>query len=169
MALNLGFEIRSVQKYDIYEQMFILICNFDEIFDPMLMQTRIDQTETRQFKAIFPNSLNANDTLFGGQAMQWMDEVAYITATRFTRQRMFTVCTENIRFLKAIPSNSIVEVVGRVCKTEPATLNVKVEIFLEEMYGHSRHKAIEGVFVFALLDHKNRPKRIDYNFAVIGE
>lgn len=64
----------------------------------LMMDERIKQSETRQFKAIFPDSLNANGTLFGGQAMKWMDEVAYITATRFTRQRMFTVNTENIYF-----------------------------------------------------------------------
>src|SRR5690554_3363659 len=112
------------------------------------MKKHIQLSETRQFKAIFPNSLNANETLFGGQAMQWMDEVAYITATRFTRQRMFTVNTENIKFLKAVNPDSIVEVVGRIEKAELVKLKVKVEIYVEEMYGTGRIKAIEGVFVF---------------------
>ena len=124
------------------------------------MEEIINASETRQFKAIFPNTLNANETLFGGQAMQWMDEVAYITATRFTRQRMFTVNTENIRFIKAVQANSIVEVVGRVEKAEAVKLRVKVEIYAEEMYGKARDKAIEGVFVFAALDENKRPVRI---------
>ena len=55
----------------------------------MELDKHIENSITRQFKAIFPNTLNANETLFGGEAMKWMDEVAYITATRFTRQRMF--------------------------------------------------------------------------------
>lgn len=127
------------------------------------MEKHIQLSETRQFKAIFPNSLNANETLFGGQAMQWMDEVAYITATRFTRQRMFTVNTENIKFLKAVNPDSIVEVVGRIEKAELVKLKVKVEIYVEEMYGTGRIKAIEGVFVFAALDQKRKPIRIDYS------
>lgn len=127
------------------------------------MEERIRKSETRQFKAVFPNTLNANDTLFGGQAMQWMDEVAYITATRFTRQRMFTVNTEKIRFLKAIAPNTIVEVVGRIEKVHPIKLRVKVEIHVEEMYGIGREKAIEGIFVFASVDDQRRPKRIDYD------
>ncbi|MBD0777107.1 acyl-CoA thioesterase [Maribacter sp. ANRC-HE7] len=128
------------------------------------MEEHIKNSETRQFKAIFPNTLNANDTLFGGQAMQWMDEVAYITATRFTHQRMFTVNTEKIRFLKAIEPNSIVEVVGRIERAHPIKLRVKVEIHVEEMYGLGREKAIEGVFVFASVDENRRPKKIDYGF-----
>src|SRR5690606_22298631 len=119
----------------------------------------------RQCKAIFPSTLNANETLFGGQAMQWMDEVAYITATRFTRQRMFTVNTENIKFLKAIPLNSIVEIIGKVEKTEAVKLKIKVEIYTEKMYKHcQKEKAIEGVFVFAALDEQKKPTRIDYGF-----
>lgn len=131
------------------------------------MEKHIQLSETRQFKAIFPNTLNANETLFGGQAMQWMDEVAYITATRFTRQRMFTVNTENIKFLKAVNPDSIVEVVGRIEKAELVKLKVKVEIYVEEMYGTGRIKAIEGVFVFAALDQNRKPIRIDYSMMKI--
>jgi len=128
-----------------------------------MFKEQILLSETRQCKAIFPNTLNANDTLFGGQAMQWMDEVAYITATRFTRQRMFTVHTEKIRFLKTVAPNSIVEVVGRVQKAGSVKLSVLVEIYVEEMYGHGREKAIDGIFVFAALDENNQPRRIDYS------
>jgi len=127
------------------------------------MEEKIQQSETRQFKAIFPSTLNANDTLFGGQAMKWMDEVAYITATRFTRQRMVTINTENIKFIKPVHPNSIVEIVGTVQKVNSIKLQVKVEIFSEEMYGEIREKVIEGVFVFASLNEKNRPKRIRSN------
>lgn len=145
------------------EQMFKTNLIFVADIFYTIMDEQIRLSETRQFKAIFPNTLNANDTLFGGQAMQWMDEVAYITATRFTRQRMFTVNTENIKFLKAVNPDSIVEVIGRVEKAEAVKLKVRVEIFVEEMYGHGRDKAIEGVFVFASLDENKRPKRIDYS------
>lgn len=127
------------------------------------MEERINKSETRQCKAIFPNTLNANETLFGGQAMKWMDEVAYITATRFTRQRMFTVCTECIRFLKAVPQNSIVEVMGRVEKAGNVKIRVKVEIYAEEMYGNKRDKVVDGIFVFACLDENKQPQIIDYN------
>ena len=48
-------------------------------------------TPTKQYRVVFPKHLNSNGTFFGGEAMQWLDEVAFITATRFTRQRMITV------------------------------------------------------------------------------
>ena len=56
--------------------------------------------------------------------MQWLDEVAFITATRYTRQRMITVKVGNIRFLKPILPNTILEIVGKIVKTG----NVKIFI-----------------------------------------
>ncbi len=124
------------------------------------MEDNSTLSETRQFKAIFPCTLNANGTLFGGEALKWMDEVAFITATRFTRRRMFTVNTENIRFLTGVSPDSIVEVVGKVENAGAVKLRVKVEIFVEEMYGLKREKAVEGVFIFAVLDENGRPQRL---------
>ena len=129
-----------------------------------IMERHIKLSETRQFKAIFLNTLNANDILFGGQALLWMDEVAYITATRFTRQRMVTINTENVKFLKAVSPDSLVEVVGVVLKAESVRLKVKVEIYVEEMYGNKRDMVVEGVFVFAAVDENKKPIKIDYSF-----
>ena len=128
------------------------------------MQQFIEESITRQFKAIFPNTLNANGTLFGGEALRWMDEVAYITATRFTRQRMFTVSTNDVKFLHTISPNSVVEVVGYVEKAEAVRLTVKVVMFVEEMYGFDKKKAVEATFIFAALGENNRPQRIRYPF-----
>jgi acyl-CoA hydrolase len=124
------------------------------------MEDRIQLSETRQFKAIFPCNLNANNTLFGGLALQWMDEVAFITATRFARRHMFTVNTENIKFMKLVGPDSIVEVVGRVEKAGAVKLRVKVEVYVEGMFDDVRELAIEGVFVFAALDEAMKPQRL---------
>lgn len=126
------------------------------------MEARIQASKTRQFKAIFPDSLNANNTLFGGLAMQWMDEVAYITATRLSRQRLFTVKVDKIKFLKPIKPDSIIEIIGTVEKAGAVRIQVKVEIFSEKMYGNKREKAIEGNFVFAQFNDDQKPTRIDY-------
>ncbi len=125
------------------------------------MEDLIQKSITRQFKALFPGTLNANGTLFGGQALKWMDEVAYITATRFTRERMFTVNTEKIKFHKALYPDTIVEIVGMVDKVKLLRIFIKVEIYAEEMYGTKREKVIEGIFVFVALDENQKPKKAD--------
>ncbi len=125
------------------------------------MENLIEKSITRQFKALFPSTINANGTLFGGQALKWMDEVAYITATRFAREQMFTVNAEKIKFLKALYPDKIVEIIGKVEKVKLLRVFIKVEIYAEEMYGLNREKVIEGTFVFVALDENQKPKKLN--------
>ena len=62
------------------------------------IQRRTALSETRVAKAVFPPTTNHHDTLFGGTALAWMDEVSFITATRFCRKPLVTVSTDRIDF-----------------------------------------------------------------------
>lgn len=126
----------------------------------MTLDERIEKSETRIFKAVFPNTTNHYDTLFGGTAMHAMDEVAFITATRFSRMRMVTVSSSKIDFKKPIPAGTIVELIGRVTEIGNTSLKVSVQIFIEEMYSESREQAIEGEFSFVAIDSERKPTQI---------
>lgn len=123
----------------------------------MNLEERINSSETRIFKAVFPNTTNHYDTLFGGTAMHAMDEVAFITATRFSRLRMVTVSSSKIDFKKPIPAGTIVELIGRVTDIGNTSLKVSVQIFIEEMYSEKREQAIEGEFSFVAIDDNRQP------------
>ncbi|GAA4458216.1 acyl-CoA thioesterase [Rurimicrobium arvi] len=123
----------------------------------MTLEQKIAASETRIFKAVFPNTTNHYDTLFGGTAMQLMDEVAFITATRFSRKRMVTVSSDRIDFTKPIPAGTIIELIGKVTQVGRTSLKVSVEIVIEEMYSFERNTAITGTFTFVAVDADKRP------------
>jgi acyl-CoA hydrolase len=50
-------------------------------FQNINLEQKIKAAEIRIFKVVFPNTINHYDTLFGGLAMNLMDEVAFMTAT----------------------------------------------------------------------------------------
>jgi acyl-CoA hydrolase len=126
----------------------------------MTLEEKIEASETRIFKAVFPNTTNHYDTLFGGTAMHMMDEVAFITATRFSRQIMVTVSSDRINFNKPIPAGTIVELIGRVSHIGNTSLKVKVEIYIEQMYAETREKAVTGEFSFVAIDQNKKPTSI---------
>lgn len=126
----------------------------------MSLEEKIEKSRTRIFKAVFPNTTNHYDTLFGGTAMHLMDEVAFITATRFSRQKMVTVRSEKIDFSRPIPAGTIVELEGYVVKVGKTSLKVHVDIFIEQMYSDHREEAINGEFTFVAIDEKRKPTLI---------
>lgn len=126
----------------------------------MTIEEKIKSAETRIFKAVFPNTTNHYDTLFGGTAMHLMDEVAFITATRFSRQKMVTVSSDRIDFKRPIPAGTIIELVGTISHLGNTSLKVKVEIYIEEMYSEVREKAVTGEFSFVAMDENRKPTPI---------
>ena len=124
------------------------------------LEERINQSETRLFKAVFPDATNHYDTLFGGMAMALMDEVAFITATRFSRQKMVTVSSGRIDFGQPIPAGTIIELVGRVIHVGNTSLKVRVDIFAEQMYDTRREKSVSGEFTLVAIDDDKKPEKI---------
>ncbi len=123
----------------------------------MTLTERINASQTSIFKAVFPNTTNHYDTLFGGTAMHLMDEVAFIAATRFSRQTMVTVSSDRIDFKKSIPAGTIVELIGKVVKVGNTSLKVNVEIYIEQMYAEGRELAVHGDFTFVAINQDKKP------------
>jgi acyl-CoA hydrolase len=126
----------------------------------MQLSERIQNTETHQFRMVFQNALNDNGSLFGGFAMQWMDEVAYITAIRFTRMKVVTVSVDNLKFKKAIKPGEMVEIIGRVIKVGRVKIEIQVEIFVEKSDSDRREIAVAASFTFATIDDDGKPTAI---------
>ncbi|BDH45972.1 acyl-CoA thioesterase [Salmonella enterica subsp. enterica serovar Choleraesuis] len=121
------------------------------------IEEKIAASETRVAKVVFPTTINHHSTLFGGTALAWMDEVSFVTATRFSRKRLVTVSTEKINFQHPIPSGSIVEMVGCVTRVGRTSLTVTVTVFLESMYAEERSQVIHGQFNFVAIDEDGKP------------
>ncbi|MCB5161044.1 acyl-CoA thioesterase [Marinomonas algarum] len=122
----------------------------------LLIQKREELSETRVAKMVFPGTTNHYDTLFGGIALQWMDEVAYIAATRFSRKTVVTISTEQIDFKQPIPAGILVELVARVIHVGRTSLKVEVSIYLEQLHSDGQEKAITGHFNFVAVDEESR-------------
>ena len=123
----------------------------------MNLEKRIQQAETTIYKVVFPDTTNHYDTLFGGTALKLMDEVAFIAATRFCRKRVVTVSSGKIDFKHAIPADTIIEIVGKISKIGQTSLEVDVEVYVEDMYKVNRKRAIQGSFTFVAINEAKQP------------
>ena len=115
------------------------------------------QAKTIVAKAIFPNTTNHYNTLMGGNALQIMDEVAFICATRFSRKKMVTVSSSKVDFKRPIPAGTIAEFVATIYKIGNTSVKVKVVIYTEQMYKDGKQEAIEGLFTLVAINNDKTP------------
>ncbi len=119
--------------------------------------------EIKQTRIVFESMLNDQGILFGGHALSWMDEVAYISATSYAGMKVVTVAVEKVRFLHPVKPGSIVEISGVVTKAGRVKLTVHVKVDVKEMYSEKKIFAAEAFFVFAAVDEHQNPLRLpDY-------
>jgi acyl-CoA hydrolase len=109
---------------------------------------------------IFPANANHYDTLFGGQVMAWMDQAAFICATRWCRRKVVTAHSSAIDFHQAVPVGTIVELVARLVSVGRTSMNVHVELWVEPMDRNERLLACKGDFVLVAVDEHNRPTSV---------
>ncbi len=126
----------------------------------MNYEEKIQKSETRVFKVVFPNVTNHHNTMFGGTVMEMMDEVAFMTATRFARKSFVTVSCDRIDFKKPIPADTLVELIGRVKYVGNSSLKVNVQVYVEQMYNEVREKAVAGDFTLVAIDAEKKPVSI---------
>ena len=70
---------------------------------------------------------------------------------------MVTVSSGRIDFKSPIPTGTIIELVEIVTAVGRTSLQVNVEIFVEQMYSHEREKAISGDFTLVAIDENKQP------------
>ena len=124
------------------------------------LDERINNSKTTIVRAVFPGTTNHYDTLFGGITLKWMDEVAFITASRFGRKKFVTVSSDRIDFNMPIPGGHFVELIGEVSKVGNSSVVVDVSLYLEEMYKENKVLAVKGSFTLVAIDDERRPVNI---------
>jgi acyl-CoA hydrolase len=125
------------------------------------LRPRAEAAVTRIAKVVAPGLTNHYDTLFGGTLLSWMDEVAFITATRFGRCPFVTVSIERTDFKHPIPNGTIVELVGQIESLGRTSVKIRVDVFIEERFKPDRLKAVTGLFTMVAIDEHRQPTPIE--------
>lgn len=113
--------------------------------------------EARLWEIVFPDHANHLGTLFGGQALAWMDKAAFVAATRYARRTVVTARSEQVDFHVPVRQGQLVELVARVVEVGRSSMRVEVELHTEDPHAGTRHLCTRGRFVMIALDASGRP------------
>lgn len=106
----------------------------------------------RMVEVVFPQFLNHQGTLFGGQALRMMDTAAFVAATRRARRTMVTVGVEDVAFTAPVRHGEIVEIAAEVTAVGRSSVTVEIEMTAEALLSGARTPTGRGRFIFAAID-----------------
>jgi acyl-CoA hydrolase len=117
-------------------------------------------TEARLLEMVFPDHTNHLGTLFGGQALAWMDKAAFIAASRYARRTVVTARSEQVDFQLPIRQGQLVETIARVVGVGRTSMQVQVELVAEDLLSGKRETCTRGRFVMIALGPDSRPAEV---------
>lgn len=108
-----------------------------------------------------PSDTNANGDIFGGWIMSQMDLGGAILAKELAKGRVVTVTVDKMIFHLPISVGDVVCCYGTLIKVGRSSLQVKVEVFIKQVYEGTRERfrVTEAVFTYVAVDKegKSRP------------
>lgn len=109
-------------------------------------------------KIVTPDLLNPNGTLFGGVVMSWIDEVAFMSARRFSgRPFVVTASIDNITFLLPLRTGDHVILTSQVNYAGRTSMEIGVKVEREDAYTGERIQATSAYLTFVALDERGKP------------
>ena len=106
---------------------------------------------------VLPNDTNNLNNLFGGRLMEWMDIIGGISAHRHCRRVCVTATVNHIAFHSAIPYASIVTLEAKVSRAFNSSMEVFIDVWVEDPVSGGRVKSNEAIYTFVAVDQNGAP------------
>jgi len=122
------------------------------------MQTKTpQQSKTIMTDLVLPSETNPLNNLFGGELLARMDRAASISARRHSRRIVVTASVNHVAFNRAIPLGSVVSVEAKVSRAFRTSMEVYIDVWIEDRESGDRAKANEAIYTFVAVDETGRP------------
>ncbi len=108
-------------------------------------------------KIVLPNDTNTLGNLFGGELLAWMDVIASVSAHRHCRREVVTASVNNVSFQQPIAHASIVTLEAKVSRAFSTSMEVFVDVFVEDHVKGIRTKCNEAIYTFVAVDQNGGP------------
>ena len=108
-------------------------------------------------KVVLPNDTNTLGNLFGGELLAWMDVIASVSAHRHCKRVVVTASVNNVSFQQPIAHASIVTLEAKVSRAFSTSMEVFVDVFVEDHVKGIRTKCNEAIYTFVAVDQNGGP------------
>ncbi len=116
-----------------------------------------EQSRTILTDLVLPGETNPLNNLFGGELLARMDRAASISARRHSRRIVVTASVNHVAFNRAVPLGSVVTVEAKVSRAFKTSMEVFIDVWIEDRESGSKTKANEGIYTFVAVDETGRP------------
>ena len=106
---------------------------------------------------VLPSETNPLGNMFGGELLARMDRAASIAARRHSRRIVVTASVNHVAFNRTIPLGSVVTVEARISRSFRSSMEIFLDVWIEDRESGLRSKANEAIYTFVAVDDTGNP------------
>ena len=126
-------------------------------FCTMVTSRNPKETFASTTRIVMPNDTNTLGNLMGGNLLNWMDVAAAISANRHCRRVVITAAVNNVSFDRPIRLADIVIIESEVTRSFNSSMEVYLEVFIEDSATGERSRCNEAMYTFVAVDQLGAP------------
>lgn len=119
-----------------------------------------EQSKTIMTDLVLPSETNPLNNLFGGELLARMDRAASIAARRHSRRIVVTASVNHVAFNRSVPLGSVVTVEAKVSRAFKTSMEVFLDVWIEDRESGLRDRANEAIYTFVAVDETGRPIQV---------
>jgi len=119
-----------------------------------------EQSKTIMTDLVLPSETNPINNLFGGELLARMDRAASIAARRHSRRIVVTASVNHVAFNRSVPLGSVVTIEAKVSRSFKSSMEVFMDVWIEDRESGLRTKANEAIYTFVAVDETGRPVEV---------
>ncbi len=131
------------------------------MFQIVLMSPKTpNDSRTIMTDMVLPSETNPLNNLFGGELLARMDRAASIAARRHSRRITVTASVNHVAFNRSVPLGSVVTVEAAVSRAFRTSMEIFIDVWMEDRFTGERTKANEAIYTFVAVDETGIPTEV---------
>ena len=119
-----------------------------------------ENSKTIMTDLVRPSETNPLNNLFGGELLARMDRAASIAARRHSRRVVVTASVNHVAFKHVVPLGSVVTVEAKVSRAFRTSMEVYIDVWIDDRESGNRSKANEAIYTFVAVDDRGQPVEV---------
>lgn len=115
---------------------------------------KVSESKTVKAMLVLPPDSNALGTMFGGQVMSYIDDIASISAFRHARMQVVTASTDSVDFLHPINVGQMICMESFVTWSHRTSMEIYVSVVSEDLKTGARRVCASSFLTFVAIDEK---------------
>lgn len=120
----------------------------------------VSHSEITMAHLMMPEQATAAGFVHGGELVKLMDSAAAVAAIRHCRTAVLTAMMDEIKFLHPVKAGDLVVLHACLAFASRSSVEVRVEVEVENLLNRNRVKATTGYFIMVAVDEKGKPTAV---------